>query len=107
MRILVRLMPEADEFLRGAIVSLRKGIFAERLAEAIDGVDIDKVEIFGGRRQAYWTTVGSTVISIEPAYYKRLQGAAEQLDCSLNALVNAILLEYKSKKKKWKDAGNR
>ncbi len=104
MRIIFRLTPEADHFLRET-ASAKRGMLTNRLAEAIEACRFDKLEVVNLRTHWMRTTVEQTAVSIESHHKALLREEAKRRDCSVNALVNAIILCYKAKRspKGWKD----
>jgi predicted DNA-binding ribbon-helix-helix protein len=76
-----------------------------RLGEAIEAVDLKKVEVANLRSHWTRTTVEQTAVSIEPHHKKLLKTEAKRRQCSVNALINAILLHYKKQRGPhgWKD----
>jgi hypothetical protein len=76
-----------------------------RLGEAIESVDLRKVEVVNLRSHWTRTTVKQTAASIETHHKKLLRTEAKRRQCSVNALINAILLHYKAQRGPhgWKD----
>ena len=104
MRIIFRLTPEANQFLRETS-SAQRGMLTNRLAEAIEACHFEKLEVVSLHTHWLRTTVPQTAVSIEPEHKKLLKEEAKRRNCSVNALVNAVILYYKSKRhtKGWKD----
>lgn len=105
MRLMIRLTEEADSFIRATGSTYKKGLLSWRLLEALEGVDLEDVEVVGLRQQAVRTTNDQTALSIPAKDYKRLHDEARQRDCSVNALINAVIVRYQQRRgrKGWKD----
>lgn len=80
-------------------------MLTNRLAEAIDACRFEKLEVVSLRTHWLKTTVEQTAVSIEPDHKALLKEEAKRRNCSVNALVNAVILCYKSKRhpKGWED----
>jgi predicted DNA-binding ribbon-helix-helix protein len=104
VRIIFRLTPEANDFLRGTNLA-KRGLLTARLAEAIESVDLRQVEVVNLRTHWLRTTLDQTAVSIEDRHKELLRSEAKKRDCSVNALVNAILNRYRDERgvKGWKD----